>query len=219
VPSPVVGRLFTGNGGALICERCAGSIVAGSGSSRGPGSAERSFRVERAEPLTQRGLQVTPPPRQGFVPPSGPHPLEPPFDALAARFDPTGPPPTDEVGARSEIASAFADLHERTADGRGLVNVEHGDELAGYAAVVEDGLRLMTPATVNVVEHVRFVDASHAVVWLTTMLLDGRPLMGPIRRRECRAVLVDGRWKVAYESVRELWALANVSIPPRDDAA
>jgi hypothetical protein len=160
--------------------------------------------------LLHAGVHV----RRGGESPSS---LEPPFDALAVRYEQTGPPPADEVAARAGVEAAFRNLNERTADGRGLENVEYGEERGAQASRVEGRVNVMATRTVNVAEHVKFVDAEHAVVWLTTMLLDGRPMLGPIRRRECRAVLVDGRWKVAYESVRELWALADVQIPPRGE--
>ncbi len=51
----------------------------------------------------------------------------------------------------------------------------------------------------QIIDHVKFLDETTAVVWVST-LLNGRPPSTSLWRRECRAVIVDGRWKVFFES-------------------
>ncbi|MFI5048030.1 MAG: hypothetical protein ACHQIG_13270, partial [Acidimicrobiia bacterium] len=208
-PSSQSGALFTGVSGALICQRCARTIWV-------QRLDTRPFAAADATDSARTYLLSTNPNAPRTPSPSEAPGLEPPFDALAARHERTGPPPDDEPAARAAVEAALVRINERTSDGRGLVNVEHGEDLAAFAALVEDRVGVMADRSLQVVEHVMFVDATHAVAWMTTTLLDGRPF-GPIHRRECRVVFVDGQWKVAYETVRELWALANVVVPPRDE--
>jgi hypothetical protein len=68
----------------------------------------------------------------------------------------------------------------------------------------------------NVVERVKFLDATHAVVWWKLQFASGRPVPWDVYH-EGRAVVVDGRWKVARGTVCQRWAEAGVHCPPRPD--
>ena len=206
-PSAESGPMFTGVSGALICQRCARTIVT-------QGIPTRPFV---APGMGNTYLLSTNRPAPRAPAPSGSLGFEPPIDALAARYEQTGAPPDDEPAARAAVEAALLGINERAPDGRGLVNVEHGEDLAVIAALVEERIGVMADRSVQVVEHVKFLDATEAIAWLTTTTIQGQPI-GPNHRRECRVLLVDGRWKVAYETVRELWALADVEIPPLGDA-
>jgi hypothetical protein len=66
-----------------------------------------------------------------------------------------------------------------------------------------------------VVEHIKFLDATTAVVWSST-LLNGRPAHPGLDRAAGRAIVVDGRWKVARETMCLRWSYAGVQCPPRE---
>jgi hypothetical protein len=137
-----------------------------------------------------------------------------PLDVMAARHEPTGPPPEDEDAARQAIEYAFTDPMERSADGNSLVNVEDGAALTPYADQVIGRCGWFIAERENVVELIKFLDATNAVVWTTVKLKDRPPY--PIRiYQEGRAVVVDGRWKMARETICERWARAGVHCPPR----
>jgi hypothetical protein len=145
----------------------------------------------------------------------GAPPERPSLEELAARHEPAGPLPDDEDAARAEIEHAFANFNERTPDGRGLVNIEHGHDLAQYADQVQARYGAIAAQTEMMVEHMKFLGATEAVVWLTTVR-NGRP-SPPAYRREGRAMLVGDAWKVSYETIREIWALVGVHPPPGSD--
>jgi hypothetical protein len=191
VASPECGPLFTGASGSLICRRCA-VIAAGSTSS----SAETMLlaaraRVVRAESTTPESIET-----------------------MAARYEPTGPPPDNEDTARRAIEDAFQHSMEVGADGRTLINVEDGAALAECAELIRARYGTIGEQTEQVIDHIKFLDPSTAVVWMTT-LLNGRPPLTALWRRECRAILIDGRWKVARDSMCEAWRFAGVQCPPR----
>jgi hypothetical protein len=137
-----------------------------------------------------------------------------PVEALAARIEPTGPPPEDEDAARRAITDAFLNTMEVGADGRTLLNVEDGEALAGCAEEIRRRVGQVIDQTESVIEHIKFLDATTAVVWSTT-LLNGRPPHPGLDRAEGRAVLVDGRWKVARDTMCRRWSYAGVQCPPR----
>jgi hypothetical protein len=198
VASPECGTLYTGHSGALICETCIGSVAAqlpdpeiSTWRSRIQGMVERTFpgRPEYGE--------------------------REPVEVLAARVEPTGPPPDDEDAARRAITDAFLNSMEVGADGRTLINVEDGAALADCAEQVRIRSAAIAPRVGQEIEHIKFLDATTAAVWMTT-LLDGRPPHPGLFRRECRAVFVDGRWKVSRDSMCESWRFGGVECPPRE---
>jgi hypothetical protein len=133
---------------------------------------------------------------------------------MAARHEPTGPPPEDEDVARRAIEDAFAHQMEVGADGRTLINVEDGAALADCAEQMRMRFGAMVAQAEHVIDHVKFLDATTAVVWVTT-LLNGRPPVSGLFRREARSVVVDGRWKVSRDSMCASWSFAGVHCPPR----
>jgi hypothetical protein len=181
--------LYTGVSGALICETCIGSVA----SETQPG-----------------GFGVSQPRIRGYG-------EREPVEVLASRVEPTGPPPEDEDAARRAITDAFLNSMEVGADGRTLINVEDGAALADCAEQVRARSSSIAPRVTQTIDFIKFLDATTAAVWLTT-LLDGRPPHPGLSRRECRAVFVDGRWKVSRESMCASWAFGGVHCPPRDPA-
>jgi len=136
------------------------------------------------------------------------------LDVRAARYHLLGPPPGDEETARRDIAYAYKHLMEISADGTRLVNVEDGRELKPYSDGVFVRCGPFIVERENVVERVRFLDATHAVVWWKVHFASGRPVPWDVFH-EGRAVVVDGAWKVARETVCQRWAEAGVQCPPR----
>jgi hypothetical protein len=100
------------------------------------------------------------------------------------------------------------------ADGRTLINVEDGAALADCAEQVRTRTGAIASQVAQEIEHIKFLDATTAAVWVTT-LLNGRPPHPGLFRRECRAVFVDGRWKVSRDSMCESWRFAGIECPPR----
>jgi hypothetical protein len=193
-PSPECGTLYTGHSGALICETCIQAAAPQQPQeqtfarwSRVRGKVERTLRFEQRESVEE----------------------------LAARVEPTGPPPDDEDGARRAITDAFLHSMEVGADGRTLINVEDGAALADSAEQVRIRSAAIAPRVDQTIEHIKFLDATTAAVWLTT-LLDGQPPHPGLFRRECRAVFVDGRWKVSRDSMCASWRFGGVECPPRE---
>jgi hypothetical protein len=190
VPSPACGQLFTGSSGTLICQRCIRTA-----------GGEPQERAVAARAVQSSDLSAF------FVEPGAS------IDDMAARHKPTGPPPDDEEGARQAIEDAFAHAMEVGADGRTLINVEDGAALADCAEQVRARVGAFADQIEQVIEHIKFLDATTAVVWQTT-LHNGRPPAPWLVRRECRAVFVDARWKVSRNTVCEMWRHAGIQCPP-----
>jgi hypothetical protein len=140
------------------------------------------------------------------------------IEAIAARYEPTGPPPDDADAARRAIEEAFVHSMDVGPDGRTLINVEDGAALADCAEQVRARVGPIVEQVEQTIDHVKFLDATTAVVWVTTLLYGLPPIRG-LYRRECRAVLVDGRWKVSRDSMCESWRFAGVQCPPRAAAS
>jgi hypothetical protein len=187
--SPDCGALFTGAGGALICEECVANA-----------SSWRS-RFGRAASSPFAGVPV-----------ESRLASNPPLEERMARVEATGPPPDDEVAARREIEHVVAHLWDTTEDGRGLEHVDQSDDLGGVGAVIEARYGQVMPRTSRVVDAIKFVDAGHAAIWFS-ISLDERPI-GSLAHRELRMVLVDGQWKLTRESAAAHLALAGVVLPP-----
>jgi hypothetical protein len=185
--SPVCGALFTGRGGALICERCVGAAAA------------RLPRAGDVRLVTAHGWLDEPDS----------------VENLAAAYQPTGPLPDDEAEARQQIEYVFANPSERSADGTGLVNVERGEDLGPYQDQVRARVAAFLPRSGLVIDHIKFLNTSEAVVW-TTSLLDGHPVAG-LRHTQGRAVFVDGRWKISRATMCALFARAGVICPADPD--
>jgi hypothetical protein len=135
------------------------------------------------------------------------------LEVLESFHQPVGPPPDDEEAARRAIEYAFTDPMELSADGTELVNVEDGVALRPYADQLTHPVRYFIADRENVIELIKFIDATRAVVWTTTRLRHADP--PPVKiYQEGWAVLVDGRWKVSRETIRERWAQAGVTTPP-----
>jgi hypothetical protein len=134
----------------------------------------------------------------------------PSLEQLAAQHLPTGSPPADEARARAEITDAYEHMSQRSEDGAGLVNVERGENLGPCSAEVQQRFPQQTSESGGGlhVEHVKFLHGAEAVVWAS----------GVLPRREGRAVLVNGRWKVSRATYCSLIAMAGVTCPPPDEA-
>ena len=191
VASPACGPLFTGSSGALICQRCA-----------------RTAAGEELPRAVTRGRMETSDVLSALVNTAVS------IEDLAARHEPTGPPPDDEDAARQAIEDAFVHAMEVGADGRSLINVEDGAALADCAEQVRARVGAIVEQVEQVIEHIKFLDAATAIVWQTT-LQNGRPPAPWLVRRECRAVFVDGRWKVSRETICDLWKPLGIQCPPR----
>jgi hypothetical protein len=155
--------------------------------------------------------------RRAGGPPRGLGNVRETLDVKAARHHETGPPPPDEEAAKREIAHAFEHLMELSDDGMELVNVEDGRELKPYADEIRGRVGWFLAERVNVVERVKFLDEAHAVVWWQLQLSNVHPVVWDVYN-EGRAVLDDGHWKVARETVCQRWAEAGVHCPPRLEA-
>jgi len=136
------------------------------------------------------------------------------IDELADRIERTGPPPEDEDAARRAVADAFLNSMEVGADGRTLINVEDGAALADCAEQVRIRNAAIAPQVTQTIDHIKFLDATTAAVWLTT-LLNGQPPHPGLFQRECRAVFIDGRWKVSRDSMCASWRFGGIECPPR----
>ena len=176
--------LYTGTSGALICRLCVMSAM---------------------------GASTAPPSRwPGSVGRTGAESI----DELADRIERTGPPPEDEDAARRAVADAFLNSMEVGADGRTLINVEDGAALADCAEQVRIRNAAIAPQVTQTIDHIKFLDATTAAVWLTT-LLNGQPPHPGLFQRECRAVFIDGRWKVSRDSMCASWRFGGIECPPR----
>jgi hypothetical protein len=196
ITSPESGPLYTGTSGALICLTCVRSVTSAS-----PSARSQEIAVLRAR---ERGpIREPMPPRTEY-----PEPLQ----VLTARHEPVGPPPDDEAMARAAIEYAFTDPMEVAADGT-LVNVEDGMALKQYADQVRARVGWFIAENENVIEFVKFIDATRAAVWTTTRSRNGPPPPAKVYH-EGWAVLVDGRWKVSRETIRERWRQAGIVTPP-----
>ena len=194
VASPSCGPLFTGSSGALICQRCARTAAGEPQHHAIAAGSAQSWGVSSVFAETADSIE-----------------------RLAACDEPTGPPPDDEDAARQAIEDAFAHAMEVGADGRTLINVEDGAALADCAEQVRLRVGAIAEKIEQAIDHIKFLDATTAVVWQTT-LLNGRPPASWLVRRECRAVFVDGRWKVSRHTICELWKPLGIQCPPRADA-
>jgi hypothetical protein len=194
VASPACGPLFTGRSGALICERCI-RTAAGEAQHRAVAVGRHSADVSAVFVGTAESIEE-----------------------LAARHEPTGPPPDDEDAARQAIKDAFEHAMEVGADGRTLINVEDGAALAECAEQVRARVGAIADQVEQVTDHIKFLDTTTAVVWQTT-LLNGRPVASWLVRREGRAIFIDGRWKVSRDTMCEMWEPTGIQCPPRADAS
>ncbi len=131
----------------------------------------------------------------------------------AGAVAPTGPPPGDVDAARAEIETAFAEIGTTGDDGRSVPFVERGETLGPVVALAKERDRHLVPErSDNTVDDVVFIDAGHAAVWFT-IVVEGRVLVAGHRGD---AVLVDGTWKVARATFRDLMGMAGVACPPDD---
>jgi hypothetical protein len=135
------------------------------------------------------------------------------IEELAAAHDASGPPPSDEAGARREIEYAFRNRGERSPDGAGLVNVEHGENLGTCQDQVQSRFGAIAARTEQLIDHIKFLNPTEAVVWTTT-LLDGHPIARDLHHNEGRAVLIDGKWKMSRATMCAMFARAGVICPP-----
>ena len=199
-PSPECGTLYTGFSAALICEHCVTS-VAPSPSSAPP--SEASTWRSRIQGMVGSRLSAS---TQRTEYPDR-------LDVLESFHHSVGPPPDDEDAARRAIEYAFTDPMELSADGTALVNVEDGAALRQYADLLSPRVQSFIAERENVIERIKFIDATRAAVWTTTRLRHGDP--PPVKiYQEGWAVLVDGRWKVSRETIRDRWAQVGVTVPP-----
>jgi hypothetical protein len=201
VPSPACGTLYTGFSGALICESCIAAATPPV-----PSESAEPQQIRRWRSRLQGMVEA----QFGVGKPQAEYPE--PLQIMAARHEPIGPPPDDEEAARQAIEYAFSDPMEVAADGT-LVNVEDGVALKQYVDQVMARAGSFIHDRMNVVELVKFIDAARAVVYTRAELRDGTPAPA-ILHQEGWAVLIDGRWKVSRETIRERWGQAGVTIPP-----
>ena len=196
VPSPECGALFTGVSGALICERCLQVGAAG--------------RVRRGARVVHTTF--------GAVPVGEDESST--LEELAARFEPSGEAPEDEPAARREIAYVFSNHLERGDDGHSLRNVEDGENLGDCADQVIARYGRIRDQTIQHIDQILFLNATEAVVWWTSQI-DGQPI-GGFHRREGRALLIAGTWKVSRATLCSVFQIAGVVCPPppsKDDTS
>lgn len=140
----------------------------------------------------------------------------PPF--LDLRFGPpgVGARPPDEEAARAEVADAFSRMTV-VDDAAGCIPTVEGSANL-VEPLREAGRRFATrpppgqppmPPTVVTVDSVRFASEEEAVVQYSLVYGAARVI-----GRVGRAVLVDGRWKVARDTLCDLLSLIGVACPP-----
>jgi hypothetical protein len=135
------------------------------------------------------------------------------------RIEETGPPPEDEVAARTEISQAFADLGEIDEESGTIPSVEGSEGLAvcrqqaTELARARFGGQVPDVTVAFSVDTLRFVNDHEAIVTYTAQITGSLTIT--LANRPGRAILVDGEWKVTRETFCA-WALVGgVRCPPR----
>ncbi|HMD45137.1 MAG TPA: Clp protease N-terminal domain-containing protein [Acidimicrobiales bacterium] len=126
----------------------------------------------------------------------------------------SGPPPADEIAARTAIERAVADFF--TIDAEGAVPaVEDGSDLGRYLEQAA-GHPSVPPDTLPdvVVDAVVFENEDQAAVWFT-IWVDGEAML---TRHRGDALRVDGDWKVSRATFCDVMARAGVLCPLRSDS-
>ena len=137
----------------------------------------------------------------------------------APKIEKTGPPPEDEIAARSAISQAYADMGEVDEDSGTVPSVEGSAGLAVCRKQATElarsrfGGQVPDVTVVFAVDAVRFVNDHEAVVTYTAQI--GGSLNITLGDRPGRAMLVDGQWRVARETFCEWMQVAGVECPPR----
>jgi len=133
---------------------------------------------------------------------------------LFSSIEVLGPPPDDEDGARTDIASAYASCGTASEDGQSVPSVERGDDLGPTLQHArERGPSPLSSQYGIEVTDIAFVDHEHAAVWFR-VTVEGRPAL---LNRRGEAVVVDGDWKMARATFCDLMRLAGVDCPPEPD--
>ena len=118
-----------------------------------------------------------------------------------------GEPPSDREAAEAEITEAFAEFRARS--DRHLPNVERSQGLAVSLDEVAERYPGMNARLA--VRQVRFLNDHEAAVVAAVLREDGDVILPSLHQR---AVIEDGRWKLARESFEQLVGLAGVRLPP-----
>jgi hypothetical protein len=180
----------------------------GAGLSPAEAVEQRAAGVTVDEAAALRALR-----RDEEAPPAGPH------AALLGRMGPPGnerrgPPPADEPAARAAVTDAFIHMFTARDPDGGLARVDGGANLGPSADAAGEriGGHPSTVVTVTVTA-VRFLNDHEARALYDLDVRGGMTtrLSGQLGG----AVLVDGVWKVARETVTQLLGLAGVTCPPR----
>ena len=131
-----------------------------------------------------------------------------------------GPPPQDQAAARDGIERAFAGMLVVDEANGSIPMVDGGSNLgpcpeeAGRRHSVEASSAGGTTVTIDALTFVS--DHLARVIYSVTITgpFSGSPVL---RRRQGKAVLVDGEWKVARETFSMFLQTAGVECPPRED--
>ena len=121
-----------------------------------------------------------------------------------------GPPPADVVAAKAEITrvvEAMAEFDEKD----GLTNVQGGSNLLPSLEAARASVGPGTPTTFTLID-VRFINDHRARI-AYDLHVGGRMNVN-LGTQIGGAVLVDGQWKVARQTVVDLFARAGVTCPP-----
>jgi hypothetical protein len=182
---PETGQLISG-GNAFICERCIRSWSSRLGSA----------------PIGQSWISRSP---------GGTLARHTSFSAASSDVVTPGEQPANPDSARAEIVTVFTDYSALSEDGRSAIRVEKGANL-GWAvgAAKANRAAYLDREIIFTVDDVIFVDPEHAAVWFSISVNGGQVL----DRHPGDAVLIDGEWKMALSTFRQMMAMAGVALPP-----
>jgi hypothetical protein len=146
-----------------------------------------------------------------------PEPTPPPGETrFIEQFEmpePDGPPPADEASARQAVIDAYRAVYsDERPDETRTANVDDPRGLDEASAVAVDNFPTAFESLSVRVDEVRFLNPTTAAVRYD--ILTPRHNITEFSDRVGRAVLVDGDWKVARETICNDLALAGASCDP-----
>jgi hypothetical protein len=129
-----------------------------------------------------------------------------------------GPPPADEQAAIAGIAEACAAMFTPDTPSNSIPAVEDGDQLVDcLTQLATEFQRLGTSGIAATIGDVRFINDHQAQV---PLLIRQDEISGPVFHDQAgRAVLVEGKWKVARDTFCELMQRMGIECPPRPTAS
>lgn len=176
-----------------------------------PGTTVRSSAEVQLEMLAARGVDI-----EGVDPADAEavkalmiRSMHDPQDLLD-RISVDGDPPADPEAAEAEISHAFASFSDR-AEGH-LPNVAQSKGLA--AALDEVAARFPELKVRLEVRQLRFLNDHEAATVVRVVHENGNVILPSLVQR---AVIEDGRWKLARDSFERLIGIARVQVPPVSD--